>query len=94
MPALLIRHRVADYAAWKAVFDEHDPLRRAHGARRHWVYRAPDDPNDLVVAVEFGTRDQAEGFLADPSLREAMQRGGVEGEPGVHLREEIEGVAY
>jgi hypothetical protein len=91
---LVVHHRVRDYAAWKAVFDEHEPARRTHGARRHWVYRAPDDPNDLVVAVEFGSRAAVDGFLADRALREAMGRAGVEGEPHVHLREEIEAVAY
>jgi hypothetical protein len=91
---LVVHHRVRDYTAWKAVFDENGAGRAAHGARRHWVYRAPDDHNDLVVAIEFGSRDQAEGFLADPSLREAMAQAGVEGTPGVHLREEVETVAY
>jgi hypothetical protein len=91
---LVVHHRVRDYAAWKPVFDGHESVRVAHGARRHWVYRTPDDANDLVVAVEFGSRDQAEGFLADPSLREAMARAGVEGEPHVHMREEVEAVSY
>ncbi|MDX6646089.1 MAG: hypothetical protein QOK40_1816, partial [Miltoncostaeaceae bacterium] len=49
---------------------------------------------DLVVATEFGSREQAEAFLADPSLREAMGRAGIEGEPHVHMREEIEAVTY
>jgi hypothetical protein len=44
--------------------------------------------------VEFGSRDQAEAFLADPSLREAMARAGVEGEPHAHMRQELETVAY
>jgi hypothetical protein len=91
---LVVHHRVRDYAAWKQVFDGHEAVRVAHGARRHWVYRAPDDVNDLVVATEFGSREQAEAFLADPSLREAMGRAGIEGEPHVHLREEMEAVTY
>ena len=33
MPALLIRHHVAHYAAWKAVFDEDESTRRANGSQ-------------------------------------------------------------
>ena len=28
MPAVLVRHKVRDYATWKVFFDEHEPLAR------------------------------------------------------------------
>jgi hypothetical protein len=39
---------------------------------------------------------QADGraFLEDPSLREAMERAGVVGEPHIHFREPVETVEY
>ena len=94
MTILVVHHAVRDFAAWKPAFDEHQPFRTAHGAIRHWLYRSPDDPDDLVVAIEFPSAEAALGFLADPSLKEAMERAGVIGEPSVHLREEIEAVEY
>jgi heme-degrading monooxygenase HmoA len=94
MTVLVVHHRVRDFDAWKPVFDEHETSRREHGARRHWVYRTADDPNDVIVAVEFVSAQDARAFLEDPSLREAMQRGGVEGEPEVHLRERVEAFDY
>jgi len=94
MPILVVHHAVRDYDAWKPAFDEHKQVRTAHGATRHWLYRSPDDPNDLVVAIEFPSDEAAQGFLADPSLKEAMERAGVTGAPHVHLREEIEAVEY
>jgi hypothetical protein len=94
MTILVVHHAVRDYGAWKPAFDEHQPFRTAHGAIRHWLYRSPDDPDDLVVAIEFPSAEAALGFLADPSLKEAMERAGVIGEPSVHLREEIEAVEY
>jgi hypothetical protein len=33
-------------------------------------------------------------LLEDPSLREAMQRAGVQGEPHVHFREAVETIEY
>jgi hypothetical protein len=94
MTILVVHHAVRDFAAWKPAFDEHQPFRTAHGAIRHWLYRSPDDPDDLVVAIEFPSAEAALGFLADPSLKDAMERAGVIGEPSVHLREEIEAVEY
>jgi hypothetical protein len=91
---LIVRHRVRDFDAWKPVFDEHQPLREQHGGRRHWVYRSLDDPNDLTVSVEFASRDQAERFVAHPSLREAMSRAGVEGTPDFSFVEESETRTY
>lgn len=91
---LLVQHRVRDYAAWKPVFDEHGWLRAQHGATRHWLHRVLEDSNDLVIGVEFPSRQAAEGFVADPSLREAMERAGVEGAPSIQILEEVETVSY
>jgi hypothetical protein len=81
MTVLVVQHKVRDFDAWKPVFDEDESRRREHGAQRHWLYRTVEDPNDVVVAVEFPSVDAARSFTQDPGLREAMQRGGVEGEP-------------
>ena len=94
MTVLVVQHKVRDFDTWKPVFDEDESRRREHGAQRHWLYRTVEDPNDVVVAVEFPSADAARSFTRDPGLREAMQRGGVEGEPHVHLRDEVEAVEY
>lgn len=91
---LLVQHRVRDYDAWKRVFDEHGPVRKRHGATRHWVLRSQDNPNETVVAVQFPSPAVAQAFGADPSLREAMERAGVQGEPTIRMLEEVEEVAY
>jgi quinol monooxygenase YgiN len=94
MTVLVVQHRVRDFDAWKPVFDEHESVRREHGAQRHWLYRTADDPNDVVVAVEFPSQADGRAFLEDPSLREAMERAGVVGEPHIHFREPVETVEY
>jgi heme-degrading monooxygenase HmoA len=87
---MVVQVRVRDFDTWKAAFDEHEVARRAHGARRHWLYRTAEDPNDVVVAIEFPTDEAARAFTDDPSLRETMQRAGVEGEPHIHFRHLVE----
>lgn len=91
---LLIRLHVAEYAKWKAVFDEREPSRVEHGGKRHWVYRSADDGNDVMISVEFPTVDQAKAYVADPGLREAMGRAGVSGQPEFAYLEETEDKTY
>ena len=78
-----VHHRVRDYDAWKPVFDEHEGVRRSHGQIEHRLYRAWGDPLALVIHNDFPSGEAAEAFGNDPSLAEAMARGGVEGEPGI-----------
>lgn len=82
---LAIRHNVQDYAAWRKVYDEVEPLRAQHGCTAQRVLRLPDDGNDLFITHDFPTFEQAEGFAHDPALREAMERGGVEGVPRIEI---------
>ncbi len=80
-----VHHRVRDYEAWKPVFDDHEAVRREHGALGHRVFRNVADPFAIVIHNDFPSAEAAAAFGADPSLPEAMARGGVEGEPGIGL---------
>lgn len=91
---LSVAHKVADFDTWKPVFEEHDASRKAHGAVGHRVLRRSDEPNTVTVLTEFADRSQAEAFLADPSLRAAMGRAGVEGKPEITFWEIAEEVGY
>ncbi len=62
---------------------EHEAVRRSHGQIEHRVYRPLGDAHAVVIHNDFPSREAAEAFAHDPSLPEAMERGGVEGEPGI-----------
>jgi hypothetical protein len=64
MPVVQLEHAVKDFAMWKAAFDR-DPIdRRKLGVRRHRILRPIDDPNYVVVELDFDTTDQAEACRA------------------------------
>ena len=94
MITLVVHHRVRDYDAWKPVFDEHESVRRGHGEIEHRVYRDIHDANRVVVHNDFPSEEAARAFMEDPSLREAMERAGVEGEPGISFIECAERKVY
>lgn len=94
MVAVIVRHRVRDYDAWKPRFDEHGEVGRRHGATGHQLYRVSGDPKAVVIVNLFGDAAGARAFLEDPSLREAMERAGVDGVPETLVCEQAEVVDY
>ena len=48
MHQVLIIHEVADYTAWKKVFDGAADIRRDAGERSYQVLRYQNDPNRIV----------------------------------------------
>src|SRR4029077_17853655 len=82
---LVVRHNVQDYAAWRKVYDELEPLRAQHGCTAQRVMRLPDDGNDLFITHEFPTAEQAGSFAHDPALRAGMEAAGVEGAPRIEI---------
>lgn len=73
MSVLVIQHPVKEFQAWKKAFDN-DPAGRArNGVRRHAIYRPNDDPNYVIVTLEFASREQAQKFLDLPALRQAWK---------------------
>ena len=61
MPTLHIEHRVGDYDTWKRTAFDADPVGRASsGVRRHRISRSVDDPNFVIIELEFETKPEAE----------------------------------
>lgn len=75
---LAIRHRVADFAAWKVVYDEVRPMQAAGGVRYQQVLNQASDPTMIYVSHTFDSREEAEAFLANPELKEKMGAAGVD----------------
>ena len=94
MAKVIVQHHVVDYDKWLAVFDEHGETRRANGATGHAISRSIADPNTIVIVNDFATLAGAQAFSVDPSLPDAMHRGGVDGAPQVWITEDSSVVAY
>ena len=94
MVNVIVAHHVADYDTWYPVFTEHEAVRRQHGATGHTISRAADDPNMVVIVNEFATLAGAQAFSQDPSLPDAMHRGGVDSVPSVWIANEAEASSY
>jgi hypothetical protein len=64
MHVLKIEYPVADYDAWKAAFDRDLLDREGSGVRRYRVLRPTDDPNYVMIDLDFDDAGEAEAYLA------------------------------
>jgi hypothetical protein len=78
MTILFVRHHVADYDAWRLVYDSAGDMQRQRGVTAEAIYRAEDDPNDVLVMHQFNSSDEAHSFMGNPDLRQAMADAGVD----------------
>lgn len=81
----IISHPVADYAAWKVVYDEAAPIRAAAGVTGAEVFIDVSNPLMMVIIHRFPSVEAANAFLNNPDLAAAMQKGGVTAKPSVIL---------
>lgn len=87
MAVATILHRVADYDAWRKVYDSVADMQKEGGVTQESVHRMADDPNNVLVIHHFDTVDTARAFIARDDLKEALHRGGVQGAPRIELFE-------
>ncbi len=64
MAILRIEHAVPDFEGWKQAFDSDPADRKGSGVRRFRVMRSAEDPNYVLIDLEFDSLAEAEGLLA------------------------------
>jgi hypothetical protein len=63
MPTLRIQHSVPDFEGWKRAFDSDPADRKGSGVRRYTVSRSVDDPNFVMIDLDFDSITDAHGLL-------------------------------
>jgi hypothetical protein len=62
MFTLSIEHAISDFPTWKQAFDRFGEAREQAGVLSHRVRRPVDDPNYLVIELDFEARENADAF--------------------------------
>lgn len=91
MAVMMTRIRVQDFDNWKSVFDG-DPPGARRAAAGHRLYRAVEDPNQVFIAVEYASTDEAKAAREKLLASGVLDRVEVKSDPTVV--EEFETVAY
>ena len=90
MYMLRIEHPVRDYGEWKAAFDDDPAGRERSGVLRYRVLRPVEDPEYVMIDLEFDREEQAAAMLA--ALRTIWGRveGGIMRDPKARITEVAE----
>ena len=91
MAFIMSRFDVGDYDVWKQLFDS-DPGGRKQSAKGHRIFRSVDNPNEVFVATEFSSAEDAQAFRDRLLASGALDNITVKTEPTV--TEEAESIEY
>jgi quinol monooxygenase YgiN len=87
---MFVRHKAADYAKWKTVYDGLAPVRKQMGVTAASVHRDAKDSNTLIVTHQFKDVNTAMAFASSEELKKAMMNAGVVGAPEFWFTEDVE----
>lgn len=87
MPYVLIIHEVADYAAWKKVFDGAAEIRKAAGERSYQVLKYQNDTNRIVHFSTWTSIEEARRFFESPQLVKIRAEAGVKSPEFIYLEQ-------
>ena len=85
MQHVLIIHEVADYAAWKLVFDGAAGIRKEAGERSYQVLRYENEPRKIVHCSVWTSIAEAKAFFESPRLVEIRKQAGVHAPEFIYL---------
>lgn len=80
---VIVRHKVADFAKWEVAYNADDSNRLANGLHSYVISRDDKDSNIVMVAMKADDLAKAKAFSKNPTLKKAMQQGGVKGPPTI-----------
>ena len=87
MSHVLIIHEVADYPAWKKVFDGAADIRREAGERSYQVLKYASDANRIVHFSVWTSHADARAFFESPRLVQIRAEAGVKAPDFIYLDE-------
>ena len=89
MVTVIISHECKNYSDWRKVFDADEVNRLKAGFKSTGVYNSFDNANKITILGEAPSVDAIQGFLSNPALKEAMEKGGVIGIPEVKILSKV-----
>lgn len=85
MQHVLIIHEVADYKAWKKIFDGAASIRKEAGERSYQVLRYEDEANRIVHFSTWTSIADAKAFFESPRLAQIRRNAGVKAPEFIYL---------
>lgn len=85
MDVITIYHTVKDYNQWRPGFDADSVARNASGLSFVAVEKSADKPNNVKIVLAPSDMVKAKAFIADPRLKNVMDKLGVISKPVINF---------
>lgn len=89
MAHVLVKVSFEEFEKWKAGFTAGSALRAEYGSKGVRVFRASDNPNQVLILGEYEDAARAQQLFQSQELRDATKRAGVTAPPEVTILEEL-----
>ena len=95
MVSLVVTFHVRDYDSWRANSEKFLRSTGGDGAVKQLIYRAVDDPDEVMVVIETRTVADAERIMRTrDDLRSTLDAAGIEVYPAAFVGEQVEEITY
>ena len=94
MIILQIEHPVPDYGSWKKAFDIDPANRKQSGVKSYRIFRQTDNPNYVIIELEFDKLDKAKTLLTAMQTVWKQIEGKIITGPKARIIEMVEQVQY
>ncbi|HEV8270559.1 MAG TPA: hypothetical protein VGQ04_04595 [Chitinophagaceae bacterium] len=94
MIILQIEHPVPDYGSWKKAFDIDPVNRKESGVKGYRVFRQTDNPNYVIIELEFDKLDKAKELLTALQTVWKQIEGKIITRPKTRIIEMVEHMQY
>ena len=72
MATILVLQRVVDYSVWRKTYDASEGLQKELGVIEESVFQMKGDSNYVLILHRFASMPEAQAFVTNPKLRDAM----------------------
>ncbi|MFZ2727602.1 MAG: antibiotic biosynthesis monooxygenase [Methylococcaceae bacterium] len=87
MAHVLIIHEVADYQAWKIIFDEAADIRKQAGEISYQLLKYETNANNIVHFSRWNSLENARRFFESDKLIAIREKAGVKSPEFIYLHE-------
>jgi len=86
---IIARHKVADFTKFERVFQGSIDMRKSAGEKSARIFRIVDDPNNVVLFMEWDNLENAKKQMQSEALQKGMEEAGVIEQPDIYFLNEV-----
>jgi heme-degrading monooxygenase HmoA len=81
MEKILVQFDTGSFDQWLAVFKDSSEVQKSAGLKGYQVYKCFDDPNSVLLLLDWESQEKAKEFMNSQTLRDQQKKAGVISKP-------------